>query len=291
MSLHEKCVLMDLSLTSLTTARTDQTITADVIRRTRGDAEAGRWVSRLWPKDAIDPVRSHDARTRRFHRENTLPWLDNSKRILPSARFETYMATMRERRPERQQLVDAFIRRYDHWIDEARRMRGDAFSPADYPDRDTARAAYSFSVQAEPVPHRDDFRIRLGGADLHEVHAGLEERLQEAARVARNELVGRICQPLVKLVERLSDADATFKDSLLTNVRAVAETIPDFNISDDPDVERLRQRIVSELGRIDPDSLRESKSARSRTAGKASAILASMAPWMEEGDDAIDDAA
>ncbi len=291
MALHDKCVLMDLSITSLTSARTDRSITADVILRTRGQDDAGRWVSQLWPKAALDPIRSHDSATRKIHQRLTLPWLDNSKRILPSSKFEEYMATMRQRRPEREALVSKFIAEYDHWIAEASAMRGTAFSRSDYPDAFTAAGAFTFSVQAEPVPHRDDFRITLAGADLDEIHSGLEARLDAAARIARNELLGRVCQPLVKMVERLSDPDAKFRDSLIENVRAIAAEIPDFNLTDDPEVEALRQRILRDLGMLQPDALRESKSDRSRAARKAGDILATMAPWLEDDDSDEADAA
>ena len=105
MSLHEKSVLIDLTLTSITTSRIDQSVTADVLHRNAAGKDAGRWVSKLWPKEAIDPIQKHDAKTGTLHREMTLPWLDNSKRILPTARFDEYMRIMRDRRPEREDLV------------------------------------------------------------------------------------------------------------------------------------------------------------------------------------------
>lgn len=287
MSLHDKCLLVDLTIASLTTSRTDRGITADVLRRTAGDSDAGRWVSRLWPKEALEPITQHDGATRKLHQQMTLPWLDNSKRILPTPVFHEYMDIMRQRRPEREKLVkEHFIDHFDTWIHKARLMRGTAFNPTEYPTRTGAAASFSFKVEAEPVPHRDDFRVRLAGPDLDEIQAGLEDRLATAARIARNDLIARITDPLVKMVERLADPEAKFRDSLVGNLRDIARAIPGLNVTGDPGIETVRKQIEASLAGLDPDILRESTSDRTRAARQANAILATMAPWMEDLEDA-----
>ena len=281
--LHTRCILMDLTITSLTTSRTDRGITQDVLRRTAADADAGRWVSRLWTKAALDPISKHDAATRKLHQGMTLPWLDNSKRILPSAKVEEYMDLMRQRRPEREKLVaEHFLARFDHWLGEARAMRGTAFDAAEYPSAAEAACSFGFKVQGEPVPHRDDFRVTLAAPDMADLHAGLEDRLAAAARIARNDLISRITEPLVKMVGRLSDPEATFRDSLVDNIRAIAAAIPALNVTEDAGIEAVRQRLLSSLCRLDPEILRDSASDRSRAASQANAILAVMAPWLED---------
>lgn len=285
MSLHDKCLLVDLTIASLTTSRTDRGITADVLRRTAGDADAGRWVSRLWPKEALEPINQHDSATRKLHQQMTLPWLDNSKRILPTPIFHDYMAVMRQRRPEREQLVERFIAQFDTWLAKARVMRGTAFNASEYPTRTAAAASFAFKVEAEPVPHRDDFRVRLAGPDLEEMQAGLEDRLADAARIARNDLIARITDPLVKMVERLSDPEAKFRDSLVGNLQAIARAIPGLNVTGDPGIEDVRRRLEASLCQLNPAVLRDSESDRTRAARQANSILATMAPWMEEIED------
>ncbi len=282
MSLHHKCVLADLTITSLTTSRTDRGITADVIRRTSAETDAGRWVSRLWPKEALDPINQHDSATRKLHQGLTLPWLDNSKRILPTAAFHDYMDIMRQRKPEREQLVKThFLDDFHGWVQKARLLRGTAFNSAEYPDYHSAVASFSFKIEAEPVPHRDDFRVTLAAGDMDEIQAGLEDRLATAARIARNDLLARITEPLVRIVERLSDPDAKFRDSLIGNLQSVVRSIPGLNVTADPEIETVRRQLEATLCKLDPDTLRESTSGRTRAASTANQILATMAPWMD----------
>lgn len=255
-------------------------MTNDILRQKYAQDDAGRWVSRLWPREALDPINRHDSATGRIHREMTLPWLDNSKRILPSASFDKYMAIMRTRRPERAELVKDFTDHLDLWIHKAELMREGLFNRAEYPSHSDAVARFSFSVSAEPVPHRDDFRIALSAPDMAEMQSTLDERLTAAENAVRNELLQRITGPLVKIVERLSEPDAKFQDSLISNVRAMADTIPDLNVTDDPAIEAIRVRILSGLGKLHPETLRSSRSDRSRAASEANNILATFAPWM-----------
>ena len=284
MSLHDRSILIDLTLKGLGTARTDQRITRDVLQQTRAETDGGRWISRLWPKEALEPVRKHDAATRAYHQEQTLPWIDSGKRILPTARFPDYMATIRERKAERQVFVDDFLNRYDHWKYEAMKLRGDAYREADYPNLEKATDRFNFRVESEPVPHREDFRITLSGPDIEAMQATLDARIAEAERIARNDLIARLTTPLAHMVERLSEPGARFSNSLFGNVLSIAELIPDLNVTADPNLDAIRQEIMAKISAFDPDAVRDSDFQRNRAAKAASDILATMAPWLEEAD-------
>jgi hypothetical protein len=282
MSLHEKAILIDLTLSSITTAKTDPTITKDVLASNSADADAGRWVSQLWPKEALDTITAHDRATRAYHKEMTLPWLEKSKRILPSSRFADYMDTVRQRKAERAGHVTDFINRYDYWIQEASAMRQGTFRQADYPDRSTAESRFDFKVESEPVPHKDDFRVTLAAPDMEAMQDTLEQRLAAGVQIARNDILRRITEPLAHMVERLAEPGATFRDSLFENVRQIARMIPALNITDDPDIEAVRSTIISRLDGLDPSIVRDSAFERKRTAAAANDILSTMAPWLEE---------
>jgi len=289
MSLHEKSLLVDLTLTGITTSRTDASITRSVLRSHQADDEAGRWVSKLWPKEALEPIRAIDSQIRAFHYAKTLPWLDKGGRICASRAFNSYIDEMRKLRVSRETLVrEHFIDRYDYWLAKARSMRGHSFNSSEYPTRLGASYRFQFETHAAPVPHRDDFRITLNQADLDAMQADLDARLAEAEQVAVGALLKRIAEPISKLIERLADPDAKFQDSLIGNIRDLAKAIPDLNILDDPDIDALRIQIAA-LGAVSPENLRDSRSDRSRTLTKASSILATMAPWMADALDEDED--
>ncbi len=244
--------------------------------------DAGRWVSRLWPKAALEGIISHDSATGRAHREMTLPWLDNSKRILPTAKFDDYMALMRTRRPERAALVKTFIDNYQFWLARGRRHapRRSSNPPNTRTPTPPPPASPSRS-RPNPSPTATTSASASPPATWPKCNRSSMTASQAAERIARNDLVARIVEPLVRIVDRLSDPDAKFQDSLIGNIRTIADSIPALNVTDDPAIEDIRLRILAGLATLDPDSLRESRSDRSRAATEANAILASFAPWME----------
>jgi hypothetical protein len=289
MSLHDKSILVAITLGGMPSSRIDKDTTAFVLRSQSAKDEAGRWTARLWPKEALEPIRSIDSRIRAYHYSKTLPWLDDGKRILASRVFNDYSDHLRSLRFEREQTVYCFLDNYENWIDRARDMRGTAFDASEYPSRNKAQSKFRFDINAEPVPSSGDFRISLAAPDMERIQAELDTRIAAAEECARRDLYGRIAAPIAALLDRLTDPDSRITDATLNSVRELVDAIPDLNVWDDPDIAALRERIAMGLATLRPDSLKESRSDRSRAASKASSILASMAPWL--GAEAIEAAA
>ena len=232
-----------------------------------------------------------DSRIRSYHYSKTLPWLDNGHRIIASRIFTEYSDALRSLRVERENTVLGFLDHYDSWIDRARFMRGSAFDLDEYPSRLKAQRKFRFDIHAEPVPCATDFRVNLDAPDMARIAAELDERVADAERSARRDLCGRIAGPVASLLERLSDPDSRITDATLNAVRDLCDRIPDLNIWDDPAIDALRDRIAVGLATLRPESLKSSRSDRDRAAGKASSILASMAPWMKDEPDEVEAAA
>ncbi|MES2923146.1 MAG: hypothetical protein V4819_16440 [Verrucomicrobiota bacterium] len=282
MSLHDKSLLVSLTLAGIASTRADKEITADVLSAQNAGADAGRWLSRRWPREAMDPIRALDSQIRAHHYLKTLPWGEKGERIIASRTFTDYIADMRNFRYKRETLVQGFLDHYDDWIDQARLMRGHLFKVSEYPTVHQARNRFRFELGAQPIPHRDDFRVSLAALDMEAIQISLDQKIRDAELIARRDLYRRMAEPVCKLLERLSDPDARFTDATLNALREIVATLPDVNVLDDPEVELLRQSIEEQLCRLDPESITTSRSDRSRAAAKANTILAKMAPWLDE---------
>ena len=77
------------------------------------------------------------------------------------------------------------------------------------------------------------------------------------------------------MIERLKDPEATFRNTLVTNITDIIKLVPD----GDPAIDALITR-VKELVRHDPEVLRQSPSVRQATAAKANEILATMSGYL-----------
>jgi hypothetical protein len=289
MSLHEKSLLITLTLSGIPSARADKQITKDVLFQQNADADAGRWVSRLWPREAMEPIRGLDSQIRTFHYNKTLPWMDKGERIIAARTFTAYMDHMRELRYKRETLVQGFLDHYDDWIDKARDMRGDLFKADEYPHVTDARRRFKFELASMPVPHTADFRVTLAAEDMEEIRAGLEARVHQAEETATRDLYRRMAAPVAALVDRLANPDGRFTEATLNALKELCATLPDINVLDDPAVETLRQTIEAQLCHLNPETITNSRSDRSRALDKANSILATMAPWMNPLEDEIEE--
>ena len=92
----------------------------------------------------------------------------------------------------------------------------------------------------------------------------------------------RLEETLSNIVDRMNGYDGTrkgsFRDSLIENVRDLADLLPGFNITSDPKLEDIRTRIVKDLASVDPKDLRgdgdDAKVLRKEVKSSAADILA-----------------
>lgn len=85
------------------------------------------------------------------------------------------------------------------------------------------------------------------------------------------EVVGHMAE---KLKEYKVQPGKYFADSLVKNVRELAELLPAFNLTNDPKLTRLTKRIVKELCAEDASVLRKDDDVRKSVAKSADDILA-----------------
>jgi len=85
------------------------------------------------------------------------------------------------------------------------------------------------------------------------------------------------------MADRLHDADAKFKNSLVTNLRDLCALLPRLNLKDSKELEEMRRQVEKKLCRIEPNALRSNKQIRSQVASDASDILDVMKGYIGHG--------
>ena len=281
MCLKDKSILVNLSIHKFGTTRTDTRVTAEVLYNKSACGDSGSWKTKLLPKDCTKAIDQIDNSIRKHHRLNTLPWSDKGSRILPSKNFDKYMSTLRSLHRERDELVEAFKRMYPTYLADAQRRQGALYNPDHYPSAEDAAAHFELKVSASPIPDSDDFRVALGSeAELEQIKADLDAEIKAAESNATVELFQRLCEPLAKIVERLSDPEAKFKDSLVGNLNDIVELVPHLNVTDNTKLLKIVGSIKQQLSYYTPDALRSSPTDRSQAAAKAQNILDQAQAWM-----------
>ncbi len=269
---HEKAILVNLSISQWTAKKHDDMVTSEV-ERSFGAKNAGRWQKLLIAREAIKRIAKVANEARTFHYENTLPWNDNGERLLPVANLERYKATVESLRAKFHERVNDFCENYPMLIEEARERLNGMFREEDYPPPERISSKFSFKVGFAPVPHHGDFRVNIRNAILAELREELKHEVESRQAEADRELWFRMRDAVRHMVDKLTPSDAIFRDSLVQNVRDLCELLKVLNFHEDQEIEALRQEIELKLTPAEPESLRKNRALRSEVAQEAQQIL------------------
>lgn len=281
MSIHHKAVLVCLSLTGLGNSRKDKSTTDEVLYRKSASEGAGRWSNSIWPKAALDPIMSLDGKIRKYLIEKSLPWIDDGRRLLPTNLLQEVSDRIRQFKAEREALVSEFFRDYHQHVATMRQIRGQLFRDDDYSPPSRLRDRFGFQFDFSPVPHQNDFRIKLSDDQRAEMEESVRAALGAAEAKARRDLTERILEPLRHMADVLSKSEpGKIYDSLLANVLTIAKAIPDYNVTDDPRLAEIQHTIEARFSFTSTESLRSNPMARARTAKAAADIADGLAAFM-----------
>ena len=284
MSLHEKAVLVTLSLSRFGLNRREDEEARAVARRHAADSASVSVVKRILHGAAgYDAIRKFDGQLGEWNRRHSLPWSDAGTRLLPTLGYADYMERVRQSRAEREGLVRTFLDSYDAQIQADRARLGTMFRASDYPDRCTVRERFAFRLDVTPVPDGKDFRISVSREEMLAMTAGVDERIRAAEEKARLDLFHRLAGPLSDMAEKLgSGRDLTLQTTnpLIENLTAILDLIPRLNITGDPKIEEFRRLALEKLASITPTTLRDNDLVRAVAANRAQEILDRMADFM-----------
>jgi hypothetical protein len=280
MSIREKAMLVSLSISYWTGKANDDRVLDDLTAKHKTDRDVHEYRKVLIKPEAINAVKAARSRARAYYFEKTLPWIDGGTRILPSAFYFEYAKKMHEFKGEYEKAVADFITRYTGLKGEARKRLGDLFRDEDYPAVESLRRKFGFEDRVFPIPGKDDFRVDLGGKAEADIKRQIEESVRAATEVATRDLWKRLYHTVEALATRMKDADPTFRDSIIGNIRDICTVMGDMNVTGDKDLTAMTKKVLEELTKIGPQELRDEPKARKKVADSADAILAKMAGYI-----------
>jgi hypothetical protein len=287
--IHSRAMLVRLSVSCWDGRRFDKKITDEVNNSHAASKDAGRYNKQLLggKKNApshADAVSAGGNARQRFYKE-TLPWTDEGWRLLPTANYEKFTDAMRKMRTEFEGSVETFLAEYPSLKEAARALLNGMYREEDYPTVEALRGKFRFSIEFSPVPSQGDFRLDLPADQLEEIERGTASRVEQATKAAMEDAWGRLREVVGKVRERLTGVQTEgkkkgqpkiFRDSLIENVAELADVLSRLNVTDDPDLEAMRQRVENELADLEPKKLREDSKARTKAAKSADDILRAM---------------
>jgi len=276
-----RAMLVTLNIRRWQAARTDKKITKEVATtHAVSEKRAGRYRKNAINVEAASfkGVVSAASELRTKHYLYTLPWTQEGARILTTAMFEEYSREMRVLRIAFEKAVQAFIADLPSLKQAAKIELNGMYNEADYP----ADIASKFCVEIVrmPLPVEEDFRACLPEETVASIRNDIKAEVDKATALAMRDPYERLYEHISRMVDRLSDPKAVFRDTLITGLADLCAILPGLNLTQDPQLDALRKRAEQLIVNVDPQDLRNRPFLRSRVAAQALEIQKVMAGFM-----------
>jgi hypothetical protein len=280
-SLSARAMLATLNIRRWQAARTDKKISTEVAKtHAVKEKRAGKYRKNAIDIDAptFKAVGTAASELRARNNFYTLPWSQDGSRILTTVNFEEYAAEMRSLRVVFEQAVKDFMDDYPALKAAARIELNGMYNENDYPTDIGAKFGVDLSFM--PLPDAQDFRASLPDGTVQEIKQGIETELQQTLKKAMRDPYERLYSHISRMVERLSDKEGVFRDTLVTGLADLCAILPGLNLSGDPKLDDLRKRAEQMIAHVDPQDLRDVPSVRRDVARQAAHIQNLMQGYM-----------
>jgi hypothetical protein len=287
-ALSRKATLVAVNISEWSARKYDKKATEAARARFNASDDAGRFNKLLIDTERLKEINSIISQARALHHRFTKPWGDDGgavdgkrvskPRILPNALYAEFAAEFRVLKREFEKAVDAFVQGYPSFVEARRADLQGMFDPADYPD--DIRSKFNIALAILPFPDVADFRSDLDPDVEADIREEIAAQLNNASAGVTKESAKSIVETVGHMAKKLKEYKSTpgtkthFWDSLVENVRDMATLLPAFNLTNDPDLARITDRIVKELCVEDADVLRKNDLARAIVQKSADEIVA-----------------
>lgn len=287
-TIHERAMLVKISVHQWTARRHDKKVSEEVAQRHGSDATMGSYQKDLVAREALKEISELSSQLRTALYKRTLPWLDDGCRILPAAFYFDAMAEWKDLIHKREAKVGEFIANWDAVVADARQKLNGLFNERDYPRKERLPRAFEIDLTVFPLPAGDDFRVPLGKAEEEaQIKIQVEDRVNQLLERATRDVWSRIHEVVERMVDRLraykvedGKTVSTFRDSLVENVRELVTLLPGLNVAGDPELDAMATALSAHLCAYDAQQLRDSDQLRNQVADRAANILEAVSDFL-----------
>jgi hypothetical protein len=242
------------------------------------NADAGQYsiTKRMWPKAAVDELRSYISSARHIHRTMTLPWNDVGYRLLPNEKFFDFVNAMNEVKNGFIACRNRFKANFDLYKLEGLLKMGKYADPSIYPKgAEDIDDLFQLEVMVRPCPNSNDIRVDVPQEVLDEMRKQADEEIANEVRGAVRDVWQKFHKVLAHMQKQLDSGDPRYyRASMVENAKTLLSLIPTYNLADDPELEEKRaeaEAIIKTINSI--DDVKDNEQLRRDTADKLNDLL------------------
>lgn len=291
-SIANRAILVDLDTHKWGARKSSKEANAAVAKMMGSNPKAGNYTKYLISKEHIDPLFAAFQKIGDDYRARTSPWLDNAAdggksnggaRVLHMKGYQDFVKTMNQDKDEIEAILENLYAHYYEWKEEAKSDLNGMYKEVDYPTLWDLKTRFSVSWHFAPVPDVSDWRVDLGEEETRRIKEELQTSIESAVKESFAHTVKRIQNVVSAMATTLHNYGQSddkragrFNESLVPNVRELADLLPNLNLLDDPDFDTVATLIKEKLCVHETAELRNDEAVRKSVAEEADAILAKM---------------
>jgi hypothetical protein len=287
--LSRKAVLVAVNISTWSARKLDRRVTEETNAKYGASKDAGRYNKLLIEAERLEKITKLVSTARTLHYTMTRPWADDGPRILPNALYSKFSDQFRVLKREFAIAADEFCREYPQFVEERAKKLNGLFNAKDYPSPQEIREKFNLDLTILPFPDAEDFRADLDPDTVADIKAEITAMsgkvIDNAMKTTATQIIETVGHMAAKLKEYRSEVKPGeqrkfFMDSLVENVRKLADLLPAFNLTDDPRLAEISKRIATELCAEDAKDLRKNDGAREAVAKSADEIVAAVEKFL-----------
>ncbi len=278
--LSEKALLVRLSVKHPSFAKTDKAVSLEVADSKNANKKAVKVLKTVidTTHQAYKGVKTARGKLYNLFASETAPWSEDGWYIIKAQGYDRFTEQMREARDTFDVAVADFLKVYPELVDQAPDRLGDLYDASLFPSVEDCKELFYVDIEVRPVPEAGDFRVAMSADDKQKIVKQIQHKNDQRVKEVTTDLFDRAYDVVSNMVQRLEAFDpdkkgAKLYDSLVGNVRDIAELLPSLNVGDDPRLERLAKEIGLRLTEADTETLKKDESKRKQVTDHAREIM------------------
>ena len=280
-TLRDKAMLVSLRRNQFNPAKLDRSATGIAEAALQAQKGAGKYTKRLLKNcDQLKAAQEKYRLIYEYYRDNSLPWMNDGVRIIPTTAYLDFMTTIGTMKSEAETAVRDLYNVWDQAVAADAQHLGGMFNPLDYPTKDEMLRQWNIRVNVMPVPSAEDFRVDISEEDKADLDAAVKE-VEEQATV---EVLTQLLKPVKAMADKLSvpigQEGSVFRDTLVSNLSDVCRRAKNLNINNDQRISETIKEVENVLSTVDCQSLRECDGLREVTAKTMDELASRLDQWL-----------
>lgn len=280
--IDEATMLLEFNASVWTARKLDKSATDEVVTTKGAKSKDAARVNKslMAGRTELTEIQAVVGEARTFVYENTAPWSDVGQRWITTNRLLKVDKRMQDFSVVFWEKVDAFCNIYPTLITAQAMALGDMFNRNDYPPVAEIRRKFAFNYDFLPVPTAD-FRVRIPNDAAEDLRARLETANTRRMEAALGDIRAKMKAHLERMADRLitvtnkkgEPSQQRFHDTLVTSAYDLCDLIGDFNVTGDPDMASMKQRLEKVLAGASAEDLRVNGDKREEVRKEVDAML------------------